>query len=111
MESDLSRYHQIDYRDRWRYDDNGVRKLTLRMIAVRIRHLPADSSIAIARGGSGWLIGDYLLADLFHATSGRAHPANPRPDAPPDPVREKSLNAARARAKERQRQIDAGEII
>ena len=110
MEVDLSRYHQIDYRDRWRFDENGCRKLTLRMIAVRVKHLPADSATAIATGGTGWTLTDHLLADVFHATGGNPHPWKPKQAKGSDPAREKVKQAARARARERQRAIDAGEI-
>lgn len=110
VESDLSQYHQIDYRDRWRFDPNGRRLLTLRMIAVRVRRLPPDSACAIESGGSGWRIGDYLLAHLFQATTGKPHPALPEASPIASPAREKALRAGRARARERQRAIDAGEI-
>jgi hypothetical protein len=110
VEVDLSRYHQIDYRDRWRFDADGARKLTLRMIAVRVKHLPADSATAIATGGTGWTLTDHLLADVFHATGGNPHPWKPKQVKGSDPAREKAKQAARARARERQRAIDAGEI-
>jgi len=110
VESDLSRYHNIDYRDRWRFDPNGRRKLTLRMIAARVRHLPPDSATAIASGGAGWTTGDYLLAHVFQAMSGEPHPALPKTPRVADPVRARRLREARARARERQRAIDAGEI-
>ena len=110
VESDLSQYHHIDYRDRWRFDPDGRRRLTLRMIAVRVRYLPPDSASATTSGGSGWTVADYLLADLFHATAGHAHPALPTSSPIANPAREKALRAGRARARERQRAIDAGEI-
>ena len=111
MEVDLSRYHNgLDYRDRWRFDSEGRRKLTLRMIAVRVKHLPADSATAIATGGTGWTLTDHLIADVFHATSGNPHPWKPAQAKGSDPAREKAKQAAKARARERQRAIDAGEI-
>jgi len=110
VESDLSRYHQIDYRDRWRFDADGARKLTLRMIAVRVKHLPPDSATAIATGGTGWTLADHLLADVYHVTAHEVHPWKPKQDKGSDPEREKAKRAARARARERQRAIDAGEI-
>ena len=48
VEADLSRYHHIDYRDRGRFGPDGRRLLTLRMILVRVRHLPPESATAIA---------------------------------------------------------------
>jgi len=110
VESDLSRYHNIDYRDRWRFDSEGRRRLTLRMIAVRVKHLPSDSATAIATGGNGWTLADHLLADLYHATAHEIHPWKPKQDKGSDPAHEKAKRAARARVRERQRAIDAGEI-
>jgi hypothetical protein len=110
VEVDLSRYHQIDYRDRWRFDSQGRRRLTLRMIAVRVKHLPADSATAIATGGTGWTLTDHLLADVYHATAREPHPWKPKQDKGSDPAHAKAKQAAKARARERQRAIDAGEI-
>jgi hypothetical protein len=106
----LQRWYGIDYRDRWRFDERGARKLTLRRISVLVRHLPSDSATAIATGGHGWTLADHLLADVYHATSGNLHPWKPEQDKGSDPAREKAKRAARARARERQRAIDAGEI-
>ena len=80
------------------------------MIGVRVRHLPPESAVAVAGGGSGWTLEDFLLAHLFHATSGHPHPGLPKTSPIADPAREKALRAGRARARERQRAIDAGEI-
>ena len=110
VESDLSQYYRIDYRDRWRFGPDGRRLLTLRMIAARVRYLPPDAACVTESGGSGWHIGDYLLADLFYATAGHAHPALPTSSPIASPERKKALRAGRARARERQRAIDAGEI-
>jgi hypothetical protein len=107
VEADLSRFHQIDYRDRWRFDEHG-RRLTLRMIAVRVRHLPADSATAMALGGSGWTVGDFLAADQFRALAGQAHPADPRSGSHRVSDEERAAwrkrKAARARRAARQRQ-------
>jgi hypothetical protein len=110
VESDLSRYHHIDYRDRWRRDSGGRRRLTLRMISVRIRHLPPDSATAIALGGPGWRLEHYLAAHLFHATAGKPHPMLPKPEKAASAERDKKIRKAKARARERQRALDAGEI-
>jgi len=80
------------------------------MIAVRVKHLPSDSATAIATGGTGWMLSDHLLADLFHAVAREPHPWKPKQGKGSDPAREKAKQAARARARERQRAIDAGEI-
>lgn len=77
---------------------------------MRVRYLPPDSATAIVLGGPGWQVGDFLLAHLFHATTGEPHPALPTSQEVADPVREKAKRDARMRARERQRAIDAGEI-
>jgi len=48
--------------------------------------------------------------DLWHATTGVEHPLRPKGVKAVDPAREKALRAAKVRARERQRAIDAGEI-
>lgn len=111
VEADLSRYHHIDYRDRWRFDDQGRRRLTLRMIAARVRHLPPESATAVSLGGAAWSTTDYLLSDLFHATAGAPHPSRPKPGRRVDsPERLKKKQAALRRRRERQRAIAAGEL-
>ena len=110
VESDLSRYHQIDYRDRWRFDADGHRKLTLRMIAVRLAHLPFDSATKLALDGTGWGLGDYLTAHLYAATVGEPHPWLPEEAKAEDPQRAKAIRLGKQRVTERQRAIDAGEI-
>lgn len=110
MEADLQRWYQVDIRDRWRFGPDGVRRLTLRRLGVLIRALPPDSATAVAAGGSGWRLADHLLADLFHASTGKPHPGLPKAVTVPDPERDMRVRRARARARERQRAIDAGEI-
>lgn len=75
VESDLDRFWNIDYRDRWRFDKRGRRRLTLRRIYARISHLPADSALAIAMGRRSPM--ELLTMDVFEAVSGQAHPARP----------------------------------
>ena len=110
MESDLSRYHNIDYRDRWRFDADGMRLLTLRMIAVRIRYMPDDAAIRIAVGGDGWTLDNYLNAHIFHATAGEAHPWLPKQSAVVSPEKAKARTAALARKRQRDQDIAAGLI-
>ncbi|QDQ97984.1 hypothetical protein [Tomitella fengzijianii] len=107
MEADLHRYYGIDYRDRWRRDTRGRRNLTLRMIWVRVRHLPRESATQIHLNGGqiawGWT--EYLLADLWALTARKRHPHRPTPparkqrDAAID--RERQRRAARKRARTR----------
>ncbi|MDO3058475.1 MULTISPECIES: hypothetical protein [Mycobacteriaceae] len=75
IEADLSHFHQIDYRDRWRRDADGVRRLTLRMIHVRVRHLPATSALSLhfSNGRSVWDLHAHLLADLATAWTGQKY--------------------------------------
>ena len=85
--------------------------LTLRRLGVLVRHLPVDSSTAMATGSTGWTLADHLLADVFHATAGKPHPGLPKVDEVSDPKHVRAIRDAKARARERQRAIDAGEII
>lgn len=75
VESDLSRFWGIDYRDRWRFDADGRRLLTLRQIHARLSHLPADSAIAIAMNRRSPT--ELLLMDIYEPLAGRVHPARP----------------------------------
>ncbi|MGV8972252.1 MAG: hypothetical protein ACOH10_08005 [Rhodoglobus sp.] len=110
MESDLSQYHHIDYRDRWRFDAEGHRRLTLRMVFVRVRNLPPESQTALAQGGAGWRIEHYLAAHLYTAISGNQHPAYPARSEIADPAREKRRREAIMRKRERERAIASGDI-
>lgn len=80
MEADLSRFHGIRYVDRWRFDSQGYRKLTLREIWVRIQQLPGDAQIVrhFNNGRPRWDDDTYLLSDLIHVLSGKPHPARPK---------------------------------
>jgi len=84
--------------------------LTLRRIGVFLRHLPPDCAVARAEGSPGWTNADVLLMDLYGASTGVQHPLYPKDSKGVDPEREKALRSAKARARERQRAIDAGEI-
>lgn len=80
IESDLDRFWGKDYRDRWRFDADGRRRLTLRQIYVRIgENLPTDSSMAVSMNGGKALLTrtDVLLMDVFQALTGRPHPSRP----------------------------------
>lgn len=110
MEADLSRYHQLDYRDRWRFDELGRRRLTLRMISVRVRTLPAGSALrtALNDGRPEWGDTEYLLADVWQASAGskKPHPARPKPAGPQQDNsrrRQQAIAKARRKAAERRR--------
>ena len=85
-----------------------------------IRHLPDDAAVrAVDRDGPLWTLTDHLLDDVrirldqllgAEAKDLKLHPQ--RPDAPKsiDPIRQKKLDDARNRLRERDRAIAAGEI-
>lgn len=97
MEADLSAYHHLDYRDRWRYEEvlrpDGskaiLRKLSTRMIYVRLRHgMPPESALGIHfnEGKWPWRLTDHLLADLWflhrqelEGRKAKDHPSRPAP--------------------------------
>ncbi len=113
VEADLQiRCNGVDYRDRWRFDANGRRLLTIRRIGVLLRGLPPDSETARAEGSSGFTNTEILLMDLWQmqTTTGEPHPLRPKGSKAVDPEHEKRVRAAKVRARERQRAIDAGEI-
>ena len=79
VESDLDRFWGIDYGDRWRFDDNGRRVLTLRRIHTRLSNLPVNSALAIALNGGRQELSDaaLVLMDIFEHTFKKAHPSRP----------------------------------
>lgn len=81
MEADLSRFHQRRFSDRWRFDEDGTRRLTLREIWVCIEDLPGTSRIVKHYNGGKNRWGDleFLTSDVVHALTGKAHPARPKP--------------------------------
>lgn len=112
MEADLQRFYGIDYRDRWRGGD-----LTLRRIAVLVRHLPPESAVALIErdGKPHWTLEAELIDTLRRAlTSTKKGPAEPHPLRPKPqpkrmtPERKRKLAAARARRAERLRMLEEG---
>lgn len=79
VESDLNRLWDLDYRDRFRFDNDGNRRLTLRQIGVRVTNLPMDASLAAKlHGGKAPLTRtDLLLMDLHRDFTGVVHPERP----------------------------------
>jgi len=111
VESDLSQYHHIDYRDRWRFDADGRRLLTLRMIHVRVQNLPLDSATAIAEGSGGWTIGHYLQAHAVEVQTGKPHPWTPTPGKElMQAEKDQARTAALARKRKRDLDIAEGRI-
>lgn len=81
MESDLRRFYGVRYSDRWRFDEDGTRRLTLREIWVYIQDLPNDSRIVkhMNKGRPRWNDETFLIADLIQVWTGKPHPARPKP--------------------------------
>lgn len=100
MEADLARYYRIELADHWRG------RLTLRRLAVLVRHLPPECACHRVLGSDGWTLANYLQADLVHATTGEPHPADPRVRRAEEHKREQ-LDAARLRAEQRRRESGA----
>jgi hypothetical protein len=119
VEADLSRHYGIDIRDRWRVVD-GRRVLTLRMIAVRLRHMPADSAVGqIARGNEPeWRLEHVLLAHVWQAAahSKTQHPGLVRATKQAShhqqtsPQRLAAISAGRQRAEARRRRLAAAAL-
>lgn len=92
VESDLNRFWGLDYRDRFRFDKHGRRKLTFRQIHARICHLPADSALAVEMNRRSPM--ELLLMDLYEPLAGRPHPARP---LTPEQAAERHAEAEKAR--------------
>ena len=105
VESDLNRFWNLDYRDRWKFND-GRRCLTLRQIHARLSHLPADSALAVEMGRRSPV--ELLLMDIYEPLAHRVHPARP---LTPEQAAERHAEAtakAKARADYEKRRIAQG---
>jgi hypothetical protein len=104
----------LRYSDRWRFDENGHRKLTLREIWVRIQYLPNDSAIVIEGndGAPRWGDMEYLTADLFRGLTGSVHPARPKPRkvSPKTAQHERNKRRIQKQFQQRREAIERGEI-
>lgn len=98
-ESDLSRFWNLDYLDRWRFSA-GRRRLTLRQIYARLNHPPIESALVTAMNGGTRPFSDTALVsmDLFEAVTKTRHPSRPMP---PDAQKKRDEQAA-AEAKARE---------
>lgn len=121
MEADLARYYQIDYRDRWRRDEHGRPRLTLRRLLVLIwRYPPVDGAVVrVTTGARPWTRAEHLLDELRVAVlrAAGAKKAKPHPDRRAavvrrgdSPDRRRERQAALARARKRRERIQRGEI-
>lgn len=100
MEADLLRFYGVDLSDYYR---GG---LSLRRLSVLIHSLPSDSATARAEGHvpDGWDVHAFLLADIFHAWTGSAHPSRPQPS---NGKGSRYAELRRALEKQRARQTEA----
>lgn len=73
--------HGLRYSDRWRFDDAGARRLTLREIHVRLTYARYDSPFSIARNGGKLPLSDSALVgmDVYELLGKTRHPARPLP--------------------------------
>jgi len=69
----------IDYRDRWHFDGDGRRRLTLRQICVRLTYLKPTNALSIAMndGRAPYSATELLLMDVYEAIARVAHPSRP----------------------------------
>jgi hypothetical protein len=69
----------VDYRDRFRFDTDQRRRLTLRQINNHLTYARRDSALAIAQndGHLPLTATDVLLMDLYEAITKVAHPSRP----------------------------------
>lgn len=105
----------MDYRDRWRRDSDGIRRLTLRMIHVRVRYLPATSALSLhfSNGQSAWDLHAHLMADMVTAWTGRQYDRNGQQagaDQERTTRREKRREASRKRARAHNNRSVAADI-
>lgn len=116
MEADLQRFYGIDLRDLWRGD------LTLRRVAVLLRHVPREAAIvdAIGQQWVTWTLADHLLDDIRRQLRVLGGDTEPKPypgrfplagERPRTAEQNRRIAAARRRAIERRARIAAGEIV
>lgn len=108
-ESDLLRFWHLDYCDRWRFDAEGRRRLTLRRINACLMNPPDGSALGAVLGRRSTT--ELVVMDLFEAITGKPHPARPlRPDeiAARDKLADEAAKRAKQRADYRRRHGIAG---
>lgn len=122
MEAELQRFCGVDYRDRWRFDEHGRRRLTLRRVFRLFQGFPETESrlvwLLVNDGQPIWPVTAHIVDDLRIAmTSDKKRQSPPHParfskkkvrSGWGDPKRIRSLMAARQRARARRLQL-AGE--
>lgn len=106
----------VDYRDRWRFDPDGCRRLTLRRIYVLLRHVGADSVLgAHERDGKPFWSAELDVLDIIRMalTSTKDKPAPAHPGRPKDRREDHAPEVVAdfvARRRRRLARIAAGEI-
>lgn len=102
----------IDYRDRWRFDETGRRRLTLRQLHVRLSYCEPDSPLGIAQnGGTRPFNGtEILLMDVFEVLARKRHPSRPMSAEAlaARASKEENLEAERAAYRERHKVTSIG---
>lgn len=111
IEADLRR-GGIRYSDRWRFDPDGQRRLTLREVGVQIEHRRWDSALSEALFGERPLSDSaQVLMDLFELQTRQRHPG--RPMSPAEKAQREEVKAvedaerARYRARREKRGLAA----
>jgi hypothetical protein len=89
------RFYGVDLAGLWRGE------LSLRRLYVLVTNLPPGSAVwaAESRLAIGATPADFVLADVYHALSGEAHPLRPAPSVDEEAAKSKhESTAARLRA-------------
>jgi hypothetical protein len=89
LEADLQRFYHVPLADLWRGE------LSLRRLSVFVEHLPAESATArhFSSLPPGWDTLAFLVADVYQALAGKAHPARPQPKSPEKASRYQELRS------------------
>lgn len=118
IEGDLSFYHHRRYTDRWRFDADGRRLLTVREIWNLIRANPTTSTLATALNGGRRVMSEteVLIADLYSVMAGRLHPHHPAAlqlaaEAAAEEQRIEALRVERVAEKRAREAQQRGEVI
>lgn len=72
MDADMLSVYGLDIADL------GTPRLPVRRFCALVWRLPPEARVWSEEDSRGWGVEAYLLADIFHAVSGSAHPSRPR---------------------------------
>ncbi|MGV0793018.1 hypothetical protein [Mycolicibacterium sp. XJ1819] len=103
----------VDYRDRWRFDENGQRRLTLRQIHVRLTYAPFDCALRVAKnnGRPPFSGTELLLMDVWERLAGQAHPSRPLPPAERDKRAKSKKKYEEYRERQKRRQSSRDDAV